>query len=79
MTFQRILIALFLVAVLASCAPTTISIPSETPQPTFTLTSVPTATETLTPTVTPQPTPMGGGTLKVAFYAAYPNGSYLFV
>jgi hypothetical protein len=56
---QRILIALFLLAILAGCAPA----PTEEigPTPTLTSTPIPTDTPTSTPTIIPTAIPYGGG------------------
>jgi dipeptidyl aminopeptidase/acylaminoacyl peptidase len=69
-------------AILVSCAPAAATVPADAmvPTSTLTLTPAPTATTTITPTITPEPTPIGGGTLKVAFYGNNQSGkSFLIV
>lgn len=82
MKIKNIVTVLLVIIVLASCAPIVTIVPStETvlPTSTFTVTPPPTATATVTPTVTPEPTPIGGGTLKVAFYGHDGKSQFLMV
>jgi len=82
MKIKNIISVLLVVIILASCAPNlTIVPPTETsiPTSTFTVAPHPTATATVTPTVTPEPTPIGGGTLKMAFYGHDGKNQFLIV
>jgi hypothetical protein len=70
MKIKNIVTVLLVTIILASCAPAETSISTSTPLP-------PAPTKTATPTIVP--TPIGGGGLKVAFYASIQNANYLIV
>jgi hypothetical protein len=83
MKTKTLIAVLFTSVVLVSCASAvTVVPPTETAKPTstLTLTPAPTITETITPTLTPEPTSsIGGGILKVAFYAHDGKDQFLLV
>jgi len=78
MKIKNIVTILLVTMILISCAPMATVVPTETAVPTSTLTPIP-PTATITPTLTAAPTPMGGSTLKVAFYTFISNNMYLIV
>lgn len=64
--------------ILVSCAPAAKVVSTETAMSPSTITPT-LPSPTITPTLTVVPTPIGGGTLKVAFYASISNINYLIV
>ncbi|MCE9646793.1 MAG: hypothetical protein K8S20_12405 [Chloroflexi bacterium] len=76
MKIKNIVVVSLITIILSSCAPAVKVAPTKAPISTSTPIS---ATSTITATPTMEPTPIGGGVLKVAFYASIQNASYLIV